>query len=39
MQNQDVRTTGGGNDELNADRGRSIKLLKCVEHGPVVSNV
>jgi hypothetical protein len=25
--------TGGGNDELNADGGKSITLLKFIEHG------
>jgi hypothetical protein len=28
-----VRKTGGGNDELKADAGISIKLLKLTEHG------
>jgi hypothetical protein len=31
--------TGGGNDELNADAGKSIKLLKLIEHGFISSNV
>ena len=31
--------TGGGNDELNADAGKSIKLLKFIEHGWLLSNV
>ncbi len=33
------RMTGGGNDELNADAGKSIKLLKFIEHGLLASNV
>jgi hypothetical protein len=31
--------TGGGNDELNADGGKSIKLLNFLSHGLVVSYV
>ncbi len=31
-------TTGGGNDELNADGGKSIKLLKFTSHRFNVSN-
>jgi hypothetical protein len=30
---------GGGNDELKADGGISIKLLKLAEHGFIVSNI
>ncbi len=37
--NKYSRTTGGGNDELNADSGKSIKLLKFIKHGLVWSNV
>lgn len=31
--------TGGGNDALNADAGKSIKLLKFIAHGVVLSKV
>jgi hypothetical protein len=31
--------TGGGNDELKADGGKSIKLVKFILHGTVVSYV
>jgi hypothetical protein len=30
--------TGGGNDELNADGGKLIRLVKLVRHGLVVSD-